>query len=134
LTGVLPKKATTVHAPAGAYDLLRGGLAKAEVAASPSQPALFVERPSKIAKLTIDKNLDLRLMDEAGAPVDLSVIRIEVDDPAGRIARQYSGNVTLKDGRAAYQIPFALSDANGLWRVRARDVVSGLTAEVAVKR
>jgi hypothetical protein len=134
LTGVLPKKATTVNAPAGAYDLLRGGLAKAEVEASPSQPALFVERPSKIAKLTIDKNLDLRLMDAAGAPVDLSVIRIEVVDPAGRVARQYSGNVTLKDGRAAYHIPFALSDAIGMWRVRARDVVSGLTAEVAVKR
>jgi hypothetical protein len=81
--------------------------------ASPSQPALFVERPSKIAKLTIDKNLDLRLMDEAGAPVDLSVVRVEVSDPAGRLARQYSGNVTVKDGRAAYQIPFALSDANG---------------------
>jgi hypothetical protein len=134
LTGVLPKKATTVRAPAGAYDLLRGGLAKAEVEASPSQPALFVERSSKIAKLTIDKNLDLRLMDAAGTPVDLSVIRIEVIDPQGQVSRQYSGNVTVKDGRAAYQIPFALSDANGLWRVRARDIISGLTAEVAVKR
>lgn len=134
LTGVLPKKAATVHAPAGAYDLLRGGLAKAEVLASPSQPALFVERPSKIAKLTIDNNLDLRLEDEAGAPVDLSVIRIEVVDPAGRVARQYSGNVTLKDGQAAYEIPFALSDASGTWRVRARDIVSGLTGEVMLKR
>ena len=134
LTGVLPKVAATVQAPAGAYDLLRGGLAKSEVMASPSQPALFVERPSKIAKLTIDNNLDLRLEDEAGAPVDLSVIRIEVADPAGRVARQYSGNVTLKDGRAAYRIPFALSDASGTWRVRARDVVSGLTAEVLLKR
>ena len=131
---MLPTKATTVHAPAGAYDLLRGGLSKAEVAASPSQPALFVVRSSKIAKLTIDKNLDLRLEDEAGAPVDLSVIRIEVLDPAGRIARQYSGNVTVKDGRAAYQIPFALSDPSGAWRVRARDVISGLTAELVVKR
>jgi hypothetical protein len=134
LTGVLPNKATTVHAPAGAYDLLRGGLAKAEVEASPSQPALFIERSSKIARLTIDKSLDLRLQDEAGAPVDLSVVRIEVLDPAGRLARQYSGNVTVKDSRAAYQIPFALSDASGAWRVRARDVVSGLTAEVVVKR
>jgi hypothetical protein len=134
LTGVLPKKATTVHAPAGAYDLLRGGLAKSEVEASPSQPALFIERSSKIAKLTIGKNLDLRLQDQAGAPVDLSVVRIEVFDPAGRLARQYSGNVTVKDGRAAHQIPFALNDASGAWRVRARDVVSGLTAEVVVKR
>jgi hypothetical protein len=134
LTGVLPKKATTVHAPAGAYDLLRGGLAKAVVEASPSQPALFVERSSKIAKLTIDQKLDLWLEDETGAPVDLSVARIEVLDPAGRLARHYSGNVTLKDGRASYRIPFALNDAGGAWRVRARDVVSGLTAEAVVQR
>ncbi len=66
--------------------------------------------------------------------MDLSVVRVEVIDPAGRLARQYSGNVTVKDGRAAYQIPFALSDASGAWRVRARDVISGLTAEVVVKR
>ncbi len=134
LTGVLPKKATTVHAPAGAYDLLRGGLAKADVTASPSQPALFVERATKISKLSIDKKLDLRLEDVTGAPVDLSVVKVEVFDPAGKVARQYSGNVTIKDGRASYQIPFALSDAGGIWRVRARDVVSGLSAEVQVGR
>lgn len=55
-------------------------------------------------------------------------------DPAGRVARQYSGNVTVKDGRAAYQTPFALSDPNWTWRVRARDFMSGLTAVVSVKR
>src|SRR5208337_302477 len=43
LMGLLPVKATTVSAPAGAYDLLRGGLATAQLAASPSQPALFIE-------------------------------------------------------------------------------------------
>ena len=134
LTGLLPKTATMIHPPAGAYDLLRGGLAKAEVEASPSQPALFVERSSKITKLSIDKNLELRLQDEAGAPVDLSVVRVDVVDPAGKVARHYSGNVTIKDGRAAYQIPFAMSDVSGNWRVRARDVISGLTAEVMVRR
>jgi hypothetical protein len=37
--------------------------------------------------------------------------------------------VTVRDGRAAFRIPFALNDAPGAWRVRARDVISGLTAE-----
>jgi hypothetical protein len=134
LTGLLPEKATTVRAPAGAYDLLQGGLAKTQVAASPSQPALFIERASRIAKLSIDQKLELRLTDEAGAPVDLSVVHVEVLDPGGRLMRHYSGNVTIRDGRAAYQIPFALSDAAGAWRVRARDVVSGLSAEVMLKR
>jgi hypothetical protein len=134
LIGVLPKKAAPVRAPEGAYDLLRGGLAKAEVEASPERPALFVERPSRIAKLALDPNLNVRLLDEAGAPVDLSVVRLEVFDPAGRLARHYSGNVTVRDGRASFRVPFALSDASGAWRVRARDVVSGLTAEVTLKR
>ena len=134
LMGLLPGKATTVSAPAGAYDLLRGGLTTAQVAASPSQPALFIERASRIAKLSIDQKLNLRLTDEAGAPVDISVVHVEVLDPAGRVVRHYSGNVTIHDGRAAYQIPFALSDAAGSWRVRARDVVSGLSAEVLLKR
>lgn len=134
LTGILPKKATTVRAPEGAYDLLRGGLAKAQVEASPDQPALFIERPSRIAKLEIGRDLALRLTDAAGAPVDLSVARVEVFDPSGRLARQYSGNVTIRDGRAAYGIPFAVSDPGGAWRVHARDVVSGLTAEVSISR
>ena len=126
-------KGKTTDTP-GAYDLLRGGPAKPVVEASPSQPALFVERASKIAKLTIDRNLELRLDDAAGAPVDLSVVRVEVVDPGGQIARHYSGNVTVKDGRAAYRIPFAVNDATGAWRVRARDVLSGLAAEVVVRR
>ncbi|HVX66966.1 MAG TPA: beta-galactosidase, partial [Bryobacteraceae bacterium] len=135
LTGVLPKKGTaTVQAPAGAYDLLRGGLAKPEVEATPERPALFLERPTRIAKLSIDAKLALSLSDEAGAPVDLSVVHIDVLDPAGKLVRPYSGNVTIRDGRAAYAIPFALNDAPGSWRVRARDVVSGLTSEMVVRR
>jgi hypothetical protein len=62
------------------------------------------------------------------------VVHVDVLDPVGRPVRHYSGNVTIRDGRAAYQIPFALNDAAGSWRVRARDVVSGLTAEVLLKR
>ncbi|MGE5648219.1 MAG: beta-galactosidase [Acidobacteriota bacterium] len=135
LTGVLPKKgAATVRAPEGAYDLLRGGLAKAEVEASPERPALFIERPTRIAKLSLDPKLNVKLADEAGAPVDLSVVRLEVFDPAGRLVQVYSGNVTVRDGKASFQVPFALNDAAGTWRVKARDVVSGLTAEVALKR
>jgi hypothetical protein len=134
LTGLLPLRPATVHAPAGAYDLLRGGPAKETIEASPEQPALFIERPSKSAKMSIDGNLDVKLADEAGAPVDLSVARIEVFDPAGRLVRYYSGNVTVRDGQAAFRIPFATNDAHGTWRVHARDVVSGLAAEVMLKR
>ena len=62
------------------------------------------------------------------------MVRVEVFDPAGKMARHYSGNVTVRNGRAAFHIPFALNDAPGAWRVRARDVVSGLTAERSLRR
>jgi len=55
-----------------------------------------------------------------------------VFDASGRLMRQYSGNVTIRNGRAAYQIPWALNDQQSSWILRARDVVSGHTAEITL--
>ena len=66
--------------------------------------------------------------------MDRSVVHVDVLDPAGKTARQYGGNVTVQDGHAKFDVPFALNDARGAWRVQARDVISGLTAERIVKR
>ena len=137
LVGLLPREPQKVKLPAASgvrYDLLRGGPAAAEYEASSENPVLLVERATKIAKLAISPALEVRLEDEAGKPVDRSVVRLEVFDPAGRQAAHYSGNVTVENGRAAFAVPFAMNDARGAWRVRARDVVSGLTAERVVKR
>ena len=62
------------------------------------------------------------------------MVRVEVFDPAGKPVRYYSGNATIRDGRAPFPVPFALNDAKGAWRVRARDVISGLTAERTFRR
>jgi len=70
-----------------------------------------------IARLAISPALEIGLAD------------VEVFDPAGKLARHYSGNATVRDGRAAFHIPFALNDAPGEWSVRGRDVVSDLTPE-----
>jgi hypothetical protein len=132
LIGLLARARTRVRLPeskAVRYDLLSGGIAQASYESSPERPVLLIERATRIARLTISPALEIGLADEAGAPVDLSVVRVEVFDPSGKLARHYSGNVTVRDGRAAFHIPFALSDAPGAWRVRARDVVSGLTGE-----
>lgn len=137
LTGVLPEKATQVHladTKAVSYDLLRGGIAGAELEAGPDKPVLIVERKSRISKLAIDPQLRVTLRDASGAPVDLSVVRVEVFEPAGQLVRYYSSNLTVRDGRGSFQIPFAISDAKGSWRVHARDVLSGLTAETVVTR
>jgi hypothetical protein len=99
---------------------------------------LLVERATRIARLEVRPTgaagIEVRLTDEQGRGVDLSVVRVEVFDPADKLARHYSGNLTVRDGRAEFAIPFALNDASGVWRVRGRDVISGLTAEHALRR
>jgi hypothetical protein len=104
------------------------------VEASPELPVLLVERDTRIARLELKPSLELRLLDESGDPVDRSVVRVEVFDPAGKRVRHYSGNVTITDGAATFEIPFALDDARGAWSVRARDVISGITAERQIRR
>jgi hypothetical protein len=137
LIGLLPREHAVVALPpthVTRYDLLRGGTAAATVEAGPDKPVLLVERRTAIAKLEISPSLQLQLRDADGKAVDRSVARVEVFDPTGRLVRHYSRNVTVVDGTAQFDIPFALSDAKGGWRVRARDVVSGVVAERVVTR
>ncbi len=136
LIGLLPDSKTTVPLPplnGAVYDLLRGGIAGRAIEASQGTPVLLLERSTRIARLEMDASFGLRLTDEVGAPVDRSVVRIEVSDAGGRLTRQYCSNVDIVDGRGQARIPFALSDAGRVWRVRARDVISGLTAERQVR-
>jgi hypothetical protein len=141
LVGLLPREKTTVRLPPAQgvrYDLFRGGAADAVYEASPERPVLLVERAARIDRLALEAGdratVTVRLNEEKGAPVDLSMVRLEVFDPAGRLVRHYSGNVTVREGRAEFLIPFALNDAAGAWRVRARDVASGLVGEVVIRR
>jgi hypothetical protein len=137
LLGVLPEKPATIRLPETKdvrYDLLRGGIASAELESGPTKPVLIVTRKSRISKLGIDKDLKITLDDEHGSPVDLSVVRVEVIDPHGHPVRHYSSNLTVRDGAASFHIPFALNDAKGTWRVQARDVISGLTAATSIVR
>lgn len=137
LIGLLPKGRTEVSLPkfdGVVYDLLRGGLAAPKLEAGPDRPVLLLIRPSRTERLELEADLSLRLTDERGRPVDRSVARVEVFDPQGRLVRHYSHNVTIEKGRAAFQVPWAINDAAGRWRVRARDVPSGLIAERVVER
>lgn len=132
LIGLLPDKPATIELPrldGVVYDLLRGGPAGARIEASPEAPALLLIREKPIARLEIDESLTLRLTEAGGAPVDRSVVRCEVFDPQGRPVRHYSSNVTIVEGSGRLPIPWALEEAPGAWHVRARDVISGLTAE-----
>lgn len=137
LIGLLPTKRTEIELPrieGVAYDLLRGCPAASRLQTGPTQPLLLLIRKNRIARLLIQPDLSLHLEDEDGQPVALSVARIEVFAPSGKLVPHYSHNVTIRDGRAAFSVPWALNDEAGNWRIKARDVVSGLTAERLVRR
>jgi len=57
------------------------------------------------------------------------VMRLNVYAPGSEIPhRQYSQNLSCPGGSGAGDIPFALSDERGEWRLELRDVASGATA------
>jgi hypothetical protein len=61
------------------------------------------------------------------------VFHVEVTDPAGRLVRQYSGNVIADGETATHPLPLALNDQIGTWRIRVTDASSGQTVESAVE-
>ena len=65
----------------------------------------------------------------AAKPTD-HVFRIEVTPPGAEApAFWYSSNVLAKEGRADVTIPLALNDPRGFWRIKVRDVATGLTTD-----
>jgi hypothetical protein len=136
LYGLLPREAGSVTVPAldgVTYDLLRGGFAGNTIETGPGAPALLLVRPSRIARLELPATkpgapVIVRLLDERGAGVDRSVVRLELLDQQGKPVRHYATNVWIENGAGHAEIPFAPNDA-GVWTIKARDVISGLTAE-----
>jgi hypothetical protein len=56
-------------------------------------------------------------------------MHVEVFDPGGKPVRYYSGKVNVVHGAAQFLVPSALNDTPGRWRVRVRDVISGIRTE-----
>lgn len=67
------------------------------------------------------------------APVD-GAVRVEVFRPDGAEAWCYAKNVIVKGGRATYEIPFALSDPMGTWKVRVTSIFGNVRRECALTR
>jgi hypothetical protein len=137
LFGVLPEKAERVTLPAATrtrYDLLDGGIAPSAIDISPSRPLLLLERKSSINSLELREDMSVLLIDDSGRPVDRSVVALQVFSPDGIRIDHYCGNIDIIEGKGQFRIPFALNDSNGSWRVKARDVISGLVTERTIQR
>ncbi|HTZ76432.1 MAG TPA: beta-galactosidase trimerization domain-containing protein, partial [Stellaceae bacterium] len=63
----------------------------------------------------------------------LAVLHLEVIDPDGGIRQSYSGNAVVRAGGTTRVLPLALNDPDGLWEVRATDLVTGETASAALR-
>ena len=61
----------------------------------------------------------------ATSPVAGTVVRVAVYDPSGAEVPHYSKKLVVENGRASMAIPYAKSDADGIWRVVATDVITG---------
>ncbi len=56
-------------------------------------------------------------------------VNVRVYDPDGVERRHYARNAELNEGTGVTYIPMALNDPAGIWRVVARDAISGESAE-----
>lgn len=59
-------------------------------------------------------------------------LRVDVDRPDGTRAANYGGDVRAPGGEADVHIPFALNDPPGAWRIRVRDVATGVSASCSI--
>ena len=67
-----------------------------------------------------------------GAPAGLHVLRIELTDPDGNIAGMYTSKIKAEDGEFQSSICLALDEKVGEWKITARDIASGASAETTV--
>ena len=126
---VFPKSAWT-------YDLVSGreyGLVKElRLPLRHGTPYAFAQYAEKVA-LAGPKVEGAKISIAYTAPVD-GAVRVEVFRPDGTEAWCYAKNVLVKGGRAVYEIPFALSDPAGKWRIRISSIFGGETREIELNK
>ena len=123
-----PKKAYT-------YDLVSGrAYGKVDALNLPlgqGTPYAFVQFPEEVA-LKMPVVTGRKLSFAYTYPVD-GVVRVCVFRPDGTEAYAYAKNVLMSGGKGVYEIPFALSDPAGEWKVRVTSVFGNVTCEVKVR-
>ena len=78
-------------------------------------------------------------VDDATVTVGVSprvdtVVQVRVFRPSGEEAWYYMKKLVVKGGCAKMTVPFALSDEKGVWRIVARDVVTGVIKSIDLVR
>lgn len=100
---------------------------------SPIFVALLPEKEKAPVRITAGgAKRDFQLRLDAAAQRD-TVIRLTVIRPDGRELPWYAANLNAPLGKAVHRIKFAQNDPAGIWKIRAREIVTGRTAELELR-
>ena len=72
-----------------------------------------------------------RVRIDCGGKAD-TVVRVQVFRPDGTEATCYAANVLARGGKAVYEVPFALSDPSGDWKVTAANILGSASASCSL--
>ncbi len=100
------------------------------------QAQLFAVSPYRVDGISLTTNgnsVDMALKTNSKVAPARHVFHLSVSGPDGKELRWYSQNILATNGKAKTEIPFAWND-KGQFTIKVRDVTSGVTAQVKVKR
>ena len=136
-----------LDAPKHVYDVLAGEylghLKEIPRAVMPGITHVLAALPYKVESITLVPDKDTYAQGEKlafsaqvetdGPDAGLHVLRIELTDPDGELAKMYTMKVKAEGGRYPGSLPLALNEKIGEWKITVRDVATGVCAEAAVK-
>jgi hypothetical protein len=104
----------------------------------PCEGGVFLATPRPIEQVQIDApakaapgdriKVTVTVADSSGKAVSAVIpVDVEITDPAGRVA-EFSGAYGAAQGQLTIQAEIARNDIPGLWRIRAREGATGLSA------
>ena len=116
-----------------------GSVKSLEATLDPWSPLVFTRSAQALPEFRLDtpseikagETLNVTIHDAAPLPEGTArVIRIEIEDPSGKIYDLYSRNLLVHSTPFRASMPTAFNDLPGRWKMRARDVATGKTIEM----
>lgn len=144
--GLQPQKLTVrLPRPVFVYDILGGkriGTGRVQdlnLTIQRGYPSLYALLPYEVTGVTCLPRGEFAVGKTTTVTADVSVgnvkpgyhvVRLDVFAPGGTAPhRQYSQNIACPGGKGSATIPFALNDPKGTWRLRWRDVATGMKGQ-----
>jgi hypothetical protein len=127
----LRQRSHVYDARAGKY---LGHTNRIQTAVTPSEAMLFALLPYRLRGLNANAPKKVRAGDTVAFEVvlkgvdkpGLHVLHAALVSPQGREFRYYTDNLVAEGGKAKGSFPLALNDAPGKWKLRLRDVATGV--------